>query len=134
MNPPTRILIVEDQYFVAIDCEMQLRRGGFECVGFARSAAEAREVAARERPDLVIMDIRLAGGSDGVAAAIDIYECLNIRCIFASAHVDANVRQRAARAAPLGWLDKPYSSADLISVVRTAVERSLTSHVQPDSR
>ncbi|MGH8176019.1 MAG: response regulator [Steroidobacter sp.] len=121
MTHTPKILVVEDQYFVAIDCELNLRSGGFECVGLATTAADAVELAEREHPDLIVMDIRLAGGADGVDAAILIFERLGIRCIFASGHADAAVRQIAERARPLGWLDKPYTCSALIQAVREGV-------------
>lgn len=113
-----RVLIVEDQYFVAVDCELQLRSVGIECVGLATTATEALDLAERAHPDLVIMDIRLASRADGVEAAIVIYERFGIRCLFASAHADATTRNAAARARPLGWLDKPYTGEQLIAAVQ----------------
>jgi DNA-binding NarL/FixJ family response regulator len=120
---PPRILIVEDQYFVAIDNELNLRTAGFEVVGLATTAKEAIELAERERPDLILMDIRLASRADGVEAAIEIYERLGVRCIFASGHADAPVRNQAERAHPLGWLDKPYTSETLLAAVEEALTK-----------
>jgi DNA-binding NarL/FixJ family response regulator len=116
-----RILVVEDQYLVAIDCEASLRRAGFECVGLATTAKEAVDMAEREHPDFILMDIRLASRTDGVDAAIVIYERLGVRCLFCSGHADAKVRELAERAQPLGWLDKPYTGAGLIDAVREAL-------------
>jgi two-component system, response regulator PdtaR len=118
MASPGRILIVEDQYFVAIDCEMNLQAAGFECVGLATNSDEALQLAADHRPDLVLMDIRLAGQSDGVQAAISIFRDLGIRSIFTSGHADAAVREQARDAKPLGWISKPYSSAELLDAVQ----------------
>jgi two-component system, response regulator PdtaR len=124
--PPThrslpRILIVEDQYFVALDCELNLRAAGYDCVGCANTAATAMELAERERPDLLIMDVHLASAPDGVQAAIAIYERLGLRCIFASAQADATMRKQAERACPFGWLDKPYTPEQLLEAVSQAV-------------
>ncbi len=116
-----RILIVEDQYFVAVDCELNLRASGYECVGLATTAREAVDMAERERPDLVLMDIRLASRADGVDAAIVIFERLGIRCVFCSGHADAQVRQSAERARPLGWLAKPYTCEDLMRTIERAL-------------
>jgi two-component system, response regulator PdtaR len=121
MNHVPRILVVEDQYFVAVDCELNLKSAGFECVGLATTASSALDLAERERPDLIIMDIHLASQADGVEAAIYIYERLGIRCIFASAHADAQTHREAERACPLGWVDKPYSGEALIGAVREAL-------------
>jgi DNA-binding NarL/FixJ family response regulator len=122
MNAPPKILIVEDQYFVAVDCELHLRAAGLECVGLANTAAGALDLAERERPDLIIMDIRLASRADGVEAAIVIYERLGIRCIFTSAHADEITRTEARRAQPLAWVDKPYTPEELIAAIHSALE------------
>jgi CheY-like chemotaxis protein len=118
MSDAPRVLIVEDQYFVAVDCELQLRSVGIGCAGLATTAAEALDIAEREHPDFVLMDIRLASVVDGVETAIVLYERFGIRCIFASAHADAATRKLAERAHPLGWLDKPYTGGQLIATVR----------------
>ena len=130
MSEAPRVLIVEDQYFVAVDCELQLRSVGIGCVGLATTAAEALDIAEREHPDLVLMDIRLASVADGVEAAIVIYERLGIRCIFASAHADAATRRLAERAHPLGWLDKPYTGGQLVAMVRECLAN--LRRMQPD--
>lgn len=122
MTTPPRILIVEDQYLVAVDCELHLRSAGMECVGVATTAATALDLAERARPDLIIMDIHLASRVDGVEAAIVIYERLGIRSIFASAHADDLTHKEAERAHPLAWVDKPYTSEQLISSVRCALK------------
>ena len=122
MNAPPKILIVEDQYFVAVDCELHLRAAGLDCVGLASTAGGALDLAERERPDLIIMDIRLASRADGVEAAIVIYERLGIRCIFTSAHADEITRAEAQRAQPLAWVDKPYTSDQLISAIHNALD------------
>jgi CheY-like chemotaxis protein len=123
MTHSPRILIVEDQYFVAADCELQLQSAGIECVGLATTAGEAAELAQRDLPDLILMDIRLANQSDGVDAAIDIYQRLGIRCIFCSGHADAWTHDKAEPAHPLGWLAKPYSSTDLLAAVQSGLRQ-----------
>jgi two-component system, response regulator PdtaR len=121
MNDAPRVLIVEDQCFVAADCELHLREAGFECVGFATTARGAVELADRERPDLIIMDIDLAEHVDGVQAGIQIYEMLGIRSIFSSGNADATLRRESERARPFAWLEKPYTSEDLVRTARNAI-------------
>jgi two-component system, response regulator PdtaR len=116
-----RILVVEDDFLVATQMEAALTDAGFEIAGVATSADEAVALAASERPALCVMDIRLAGVRDGVEAAIEISETLGIRCIFATAHTDPGVRTRAEKAVPLGWLQKPFSMASLVDLVRAAL-------------
>ena len=115
---PARILIVEDDFLVAVDVETALLDAGFHVVGVAESAERAVELAALQKPTLILMDIRLAGGSDGIDAAIRIYREQGIRCVFASAHTDTITRSRAEAARPLGWLQKPYTMGGLIDAVK----------------
>ena len=118
---PARILIVEDDFLVAADVEAALLDAGFNVVGIAESADRAVEFAAVQKPALILMDIRLAGDSDGIDAAVEIYREHGIRSLFASAHSDAVARARAEPARPLGWLPKPYSMGRMLDAVRSAL-------------
>jgi len=113
-----RILIVEDEFLIALELESSLLDAGYRVVGIAVTAKEAVAMARSEQPDLVIMDIRLADRSDGVDAAVELFDTFGIRSIFASAHADAETRKRAAPAKPIGWVQKPYSGEALIRLIR----------------
>lgn len=123
-NPAdVHILIVEDEWFIAMETEAVLRGGGYSIVGTAATAEDAVEIAGRERPDLVVMDIRLRGDRDGIDAALEIRSRFAIPCIFATAHAEPQMVSRAAAAEPLGWLTKPFSDQQLLHQVRAAVDR-----------
>lgn len=123
MNESARVLIVEDQYLEALDAQDELARAGFECVGIANTAAEAVLLAARKRPNLILMDIRLASRTDGVEIASEIFQQHGIRCVFVTGQTNSALRRAAERAHPLGWLEKPYSPADLIAAVTVAMSQ-----------
>ena len=118
---PARILVVEDDFLIAMQTEAALAAAGFNVIGTAATAEQALALAEKERPVLAVMDIRLASKRDGIDAARQLYHELNIRCIFATAHDDETTRKRAAPYAPLGWLAKPYTTASLIALVTAAV-------------
>jgi DNA-binding response OmpR family regulator len=117
----TSILIVEDDLLIASEMEATLYEAGFAIAGIAATAGEALELALAGSPTLAVMDIRIAGDRDGIDTALELFRSHGIRCIFASAHSDQDARQRAEPAAPLGWLQKPYSMASLTATVRAAV-------------
>jgi CheY-like chemotaxis protein len=121
---PARVLIVEDEYFVALEAEQCLEDAGFTVVGVADTAELAVALALSERPEIVVMDIRLSGTRDGVDAAIELRSLLDIPCVFATAHADAGTRRRAEKARAFAWLQKPYSSGALIDVLNRALSRS----------
>src|SRR5215213_3775449 len=119
-NAP-RVLVVEDDFLIAMQTEIALTAAGFEVIGPATTAEEAVAMAGEAQPTLAVMDIRLASTRDGIDAARQLYQDFAIRCIFATAHDDAHTRGRAEPYAPLGWLPKPYTMASLVAVVADAV-------------
>ena len=112
------VLVVEDDFLVAMQIEAALTEAGFALTGTAASGEEALAMAAAIRPGLALMDIRLAGKMDGVDTALALFRRHGIRCIFATAHHDPEVRRRAAPAEPLGWLAKPYTMPAMLEAVR----------------
>jgi DNA-binding NarL/FixJ family response regulator len=123
LDTQARILIVEDDYFVATALEQDLADAGFEVVGIAATAEEALHLARLHQPKLAVMDIRLAGKTDGIDAAVELRAQFGIGSIFATAHGDATTRARATKAQPLGWLVKPYSRSVMVQMIRTVLAR-----------
>ena len=117
-----RILVVEDDFFVSLEIEAALLDAGFDVVGPANTAEDAERYAAEQKPDLVVMDIRLLSRRDGVEAALSIFRTTGIRSIFATAHDDPHTRARAIDAKPLGWIAKPYAMPALVALVRVALK------------
>ncbi|HEX2656292.1 MAG TPA: response regulator [Xanthobacteraceae bacterium] len=124
VDEPIRILIVEDDFLVAMQIETALIEEGFDLIGIATSADEAIEFAQSHCPALIIMDVRLAGQRDGIDAALQIFRDLGIRCIFATAHYDKGTLVRAEPSQPLGWLQKPYEMASLVHMIRSSLKDS----------
>ena len=116
-----RVLLIEDDFLVATQIEAALIDAGFEIAGVGSASDEAIELASSLRPTLCVMDIRLAGGRDGIEAAIEIFGAHATRCIFATAQADPEARVPAEKAVPLGWLQKPFSRTSLVAAVRGAV-------------
>jgi two-component system, response regulator PdtaR len=116
-----RILIVEDDFLVSSAIEVALTQAGFEVAGIASSADEALELALSQKPDLAIMDIRLSGARDGVDAAMELFKTHGIRSVFATAHHDAEAKDRARPAQPLAWVPKPYTMTSLVAAVQQAL-------------
>jgi two-component system, response regulator PdtaR len=116
-----KILIVDDELWAALDMEWVVQRLGHEVVGPAATAEKAIELAGKVRPNLVLMDIRLANDSDGVAAAIEIRQRFDIPSLFVSAHGDPIMRNRAVVARPLGFIEKPFSPESLALAIEAAL-------------
>jgi two-component system, response regulator PdtaR len=121
---PDRILIIEDDLLIASQVEAALAEAGFDIIGIVTTGEEAIALAGQERPDLAIVDVRLAGDRDGVDTALELFRSHGFRCIFASAYSDQEARRRAASATPFGWLQKPYTMKSLIDMVRAAAREA----------
>lgn len=115
---PKRLLIVEDEFLIALSAEEALVAEGFEVVGVAATFEQALSIAESELPDLVLMDIRLASKRDGVEAAIEIKRRFGLPSLFTSGNQDPENVARARTAEPVGWLPKPYAVERLVEEVR----------------
>ncbi len=111
---PLRIAIAEDNWMVAEYLCGELTALGHAIVGRARTREEVITLVADEHPDLVLADVRLADGVDGLAAAKEVQERFDIPAIAATGHLtDAE----AEAAGLLGILGKPYTSYALRAVL-----------------
>lgn len=119
----TRILVVEDNWFAAMDMQAALQDAGYDVLEIATSATEAIDAAGDGKPNLILMDVRLVGHRDGVDAALEIRQRFDIQCLFVTAYVDPALRSRAEAARPLGWLTKPIAGENLVAAVREALGR-----------
>ncbi|MDZ5647734.1 MULTISPECIES: response regulator [unclassified Nitrospirillum] len=110
-RPRYRIVVVEDEALIALGLEQILLLQGHEVCAVASSVDEAVDAVDRHRPDLVLMDVMLRGGGDGVEAADRIWKRFGIRSLFTSA-VDANILRSRAPSVSLGFITKPYRPED----------------------
>lgn len=104
-----RILIVEDEAITAMHLEAVLEELGHDVCAIEATGEGAITAAARHLPDLVLMDVRLAGRMDGIAAAATIRNGYGIPSLIVTAFVDPGTRQRLSDCLPLGVISKPYS-------------------------
>ena len=122
--PKANILIVEDEAVVAADLAGKLERAGYRSVGIACDGEDAVETAKALVPDLVLMDIRLAGPIDGIKTAERIQAFRNIPIVYLTAHSDMATLRRAAATEPFGYILKPFEERD----VTTQIEIALFKH------
>ena len=126
-----RILIVEDNHFVARQAESVLTDAGYEVVDIVTTADDAVRVALERRPQLVLMDISLPGKRDGVDAAIEIFKRCSVRSIFASAPADPAAEALAATARPVAWLPKPFGAKTIDLTTCTVLTGRVRSRTLP---
>jgi putative nucleotidyltransferase with HDIG domain len=119
-----RILIVEDEEGIVIHLDFLLRRMSCIVLEVAAFGEQAVERAGELRPDLVLMDINLAGHMDGIEAARLIHDKYRIPIIFLSAFSEDLTIQHAQVSEPYAYLVKPVKETEL----RAAIEIALYKH------
>ncbi len=121
-NDKKRALIVEDQFLIAEGLRCQLDMMNVEVCGIATTAEEALQIAIAERPDFVLMDVRLDGVRDGVDAALDIHHSnLAVPVIFVTGSREQETLDRIALDHPAATLFKPVSEHQLRHTIRAVM-------------
>ena len=108
------ILIIEDEAMIAWMLSSMIEEMGFTDIEIAASAEEARAIAARAAPDLIVSDINLGKGADGIEAAAEIGHAGLIPVLFVTAYADDAVRSRIADAVPTAQLLRKPIERDVL--------------------
>jgi PAS domain S-box-containing protein len=118
-----RIMVVEDERIVALDLASTLEQLGYVVAASVSSGEAAIEQATKLRPNLVLMDIRLAGEIDGIQAAEAIKSEADIPVIYLTAHSDDPTLARAKKTGPFGYVVKPFKTAELHCAIEIALHK-----------
>ena len=126
--PSARLLVVEDEAIVAANLRQGLLEAGFASVSTAASGDQAIEIAERELPDLVLMDIRLGGGTNGVEAARRIWQKQQVPVVYCTAYSDMETLRAAQTTECYGYVVKPFHIPGVLAVIEMALERRRREH------
>ena len=118
-----RVLIIEDEPIIALDIQELVERCGHSVVGIAATEAEAVEIAAEQRPSLVLADINLGAGGDGTTAVARILKVVRMPVIFVTAHPERLLTGEAVE--PAFVITKPFDPTTLAVATFQAVTRGL---------
>ncbi|HJL48008.1 MAG TPA: response regulator, partial [Polyangiaceae bacterium LLY-WYZ-15_(1-7)] len=124
--PPTprrRILVAEDEAVVAMDLEDRLLRLGYDVLGPVSTGDEAVELALAHAPDLLLLDVHLGTGRDGVEVAASVLQRRTVPVVFLSAFVDEATLVRAGRVDPSAYLPKPFDDRVLTVTLEMAFSK-----------
>jgi PAS domain S-box-containing protein len=118
-----KILIVEDQGAIALNICDRLKEIGYEVAAIVTSGEKAIAAVQTSLPDLVLMDIEMTNGIDGIEAAHKIRELAEIPVVFLTAHGDRYTVEKARHAGAYGYVTKPFQANELLSTIETALAR-----------
>jgi len=119
----SRILVVEDDDVVADYLKLCLMLMGLTVVDICCYGEEAVEKARDLKPDLILMDIKLRGGMNGLEAVEKIHLVSDIPVIYLTAYGDDDILQSAKVTDPFGYLLKPFRESELKTVIEIALSR-----------
>ena len=122
-GPVQRILVVEDEALVAEDTSQTLQRMGYDVTGIAASADECLELAHKQRPDLVLMDIVIQGEVDGIETAASLRQTLDLPVVFVTSHSDEATFLRAKVDNAFGYVLKPIAERELQMAIEIGLFR-----------
>lgn len=118
-----RVLVVEDERLVAMNLENRLRDLSYHVVGSVATGEAALDVAPILMPDIVLMDVYLAGPLKGTAAAKLLWERYQLPVIYLTAHADDATVNEAKQSTPYGYIVKPYRPEQIHAAIQLALDR-----------
>ena len=120
-NGRFNILIVEDEIILALSLQDRLEQLGYNMLAVVDSCALAVQLTMQLQPDLVLMDIKLKDGGDGVEAARLIRQNSEIPIVFMTAYGDDLTLQRARETRAQGFLMKPFPNYQLSQMLTSVL-------------
>jgi len=115
------IFIVEDELILALDLKETLERHGFEVIGHSVTGEEAITQILKRPPDVILMDIKLAGRITGIEAAREIRKSINAVLIYCTAYSNSEMLSEAEDTCPFAFITKPFTETSLIGVLGEAL-------------
>ncbi len=121
--PDTSILIVEDEVIIAMDLGRKLGRLGYTVCGSTTYGEDALALVREQHPDLVLMDIQLAGEMDGMETAELIRREYDVPVLYLTAHADNLTLDRARHTEPFSFILKPFVEHELEAHIAMALSK-----------
>ena len=119
-----KVLIVEDESIIAMETESVLTGLGYEIVAIVDTGEKAIEVTEQQKPDIILMDIRIKGEIDGIDTAEIIRSKFEIPVVFLTAHLDEERLEKVKLTMPFGYILKPIKERDLKVTLEMALHVS----------
>ena len=118
-----KILVAEDSIIVNQHICKTLEGSGYQ-VSSAFTGAQAVRESKVSKPDLILMDIMMDSKSDGIEAALEIKQEIDVPIIFLTALTDEGTLDRVKDSQPHGYIVKPFNEVELLSNIQVAIHKS----------
>ena len=122
-NQKKNILLVEDELIIGEHVSRELQLHGYNVLDIITKGEKVPGFIAKTRPDLIIMDIQLAGQLDGIETAKIVSETHDIPVVFLTANVDDYTFEKSKEAFPYAFIGKPFKIEELVRTIEIVLER-----------
>lgn len=117
-----RVIIIEDEFVIAEDIQSHLQLSGYDVLAIFDRAEKALPAILQNPPDILLVDIQLAGSMDGISLVQEVQSKLPLPIIYITANSDAATYGRARNTRPHAFLIKPFSPANLVAAIDLALD------------
>ena len=118
-----KILIVDDEWLTRLEIEEMLTDLGYEVAGQAETGEEAVAMARKLNPDLILMDVDMPGGINGIDAAREIKGESGTPIVFITGYGDPEYIEAAKEIEPFGYVMKPFDEKEVHAFVEIALSK-----------
>jgi CheY-like chemotaxis protein len=112
-----RLLIVEDEALTGMVLKLELQKAGFDILGVVTNGKSAIDIATINKPDCILMDVRIAGNIDGIETAAKIKSIMDVHIIFMTGYAEESLKKRALAIKPIDFLIKPIQSNEIVKIL-----------------
>lgn len=127
-----RIVIVEDEFPIAEDMLTHLELQGYSVTAIFDSAEKALPALQDDKPDILLVDIKLLGAMDGIELVEELQKTMKFPLVYITANSNPGTYQKARKTSPNAFLIKPFSHLNLLSAIDLALQ-NYADHVIPPS-
>jgi DNA-binding NarL/FixJ family response regulator len=125
MIKPIKILIVEDEAITAMYLQMRLKKLSYEVLKPVGTGESAIQIAQKEHPNIILMDISLSGKLDGIQTALEILTFCDTHFIFMSGYNDEDIKEQVKLIKSSSYLMKPITIESVLGIIEQQVKQIL---------
>lgn len=118
MKGDCKILIIEDEFLIALNLKEILLKEQFSVIGTASSYAESIQLCKNSKPDIALVDINIEGDKNGIETAAFLREAFGVSIIFLTAYHSEEVFEQAKKVHPAAFLTKPFETDTVIRAIK----------------
>jgi len=123
MDNSVKILVVEDEMIIASEISLQLTELGYGVTGILTRGEEVLNHLKENKPDIIILDVRLKGKMDGIETAALVEQHFQVPIIYLTANADDATFNRAKTTRPAAFISKPFKKLDLQRAIELTISR-----------